>query len=106
MKTKIADIEIEQVGMEAFSDTSDRQMPLYRAYGLTGKWSGKEQPPKQGERVRINFNGLGDGEVVNHFVEGGWLGVRVRLDKEPDWRKKQSAAGRPAMVFGSEITTL
>jgi len=91
------------IGEEPFSKENQKQMPIYRAYGYTGKWSGKIAPPEQGARVRIKFNGLGTGTVLNHFSEAGWLGVRVALDKEPDWRKKQSAAGKPAMVFGAEI---
>ena len=98
--------QIEIIGSEPFSKTDTKEMPVYRAYGYTGKWSGKTVPPTQGARVKINFNGLGEGEVINYFSEDGWLGIRVRLDKEPAWRKKQSAAGKPAMVFGAEITVI
>jgi len=65
-------------------------------------WSGKGPIPDLGTKVEINFNGLGEGVVHSYFVEHGYIGVRVKLDNQPDWHKNQ---GRPpyAMVFGIEI---
>jgi hypothetical protein len=75
-------------------------------------WSGKSPIPKIGEQVKINFNQFGTGKVVDYFVETGekqdgtkvkYQGVRVVLDVQPDWHKKQ-APGQPwAMVFGIEL---
>jgi hypothetical protein len=98
--------DIECIG-EAPASVSDKTpRPLYRAFGYSGKWSGPHLPPKPGSRVKINFNGLGTGEVVNYFSESGWLGIRVKLDKEPDWRKKQATAGKLAMIFGAEFSPI
>ncbi|MDD5510469.1 MAG: hypothetical protein PHI12_06655 [Dehalococcoidales bacterium] len=68
-----------------------------------GMWSGKKPLPKIGDKVTINFNQLGTGIVESYFIEDEWLGVRVRLDNEPEWHKKQNP-GRPyALVFGLEL---
>lgn len=101
-----ASSQIECIGQEPVSKENQKQLPVYRAYGYQGKWSGPFLPPALRSRVKINFNGLGSGEVLSYFSESGFLGIRVKLDKEPNWRKKQSAAGKPAMIFGSEITPL
>jgi hypothetical protein len=64
------------------------------------KWTG-DFTPELGKRVKINFNGFGEGEICSFFWEADYAGVRVRLDKQPDWHKKQ---GEPpyALVFGAE----
>ncbi len=75
-------------------------------------WSNKTFLPKIGERVRINFNHFGCGEVVAYFVEGGgtptrprsFLGIEVRLYAQPDWHIKQHFAGKHALVFGAEVS--
>lgn len=107
--TKSPQADIIQIGETSFSATNKRPVPVYRAYGHEGKWSGNLIPPVKGSRVKINFNELGEGEVLSYFTESEWLGMRVRLDKRPDWLVKQDKdAGRdpdrPSMVFGSEIT--
>lgn len=66
-------------------------------------WSGKGEPLAIGTRVRINFNGFGEGTVRDYFVEHGFLGVRVFLDKQPDWHKKQRPGQPWALVFGNEV---
>lgn len=65
-----------------------------------GEWSGTFDP-SIGDRVEIPFNGLGAGTVVSYFCEHGYRGVRVKLDKQPEWHQKQ---GNPpyALVFGAE----
>jgi hypothetical protein len=68
------------------------------------KWSGSKPPPTIGERVHCYMNGLGQGKVVNYFVEYGWLGVRVQLDCNPGWRRKQlNGKNPPACMFGVDL---
>jgi len=75
-------------------------------YDLTekpeGEWSNDKFDPNIGDRVLVNFNGFGTGTVVSYFAEHGYRGVRVKLDKQPEWHQKQ---GQPpyALVFGQEI---
>jgi hypothetical protein len=73
------------------------------------KWSGDYPIPEIGRKVKINFNELGTGSVQSYFTEYGYLGIEVRLDKEPKWKKVQHK-GTPregiALVFGAEITVL
>jgi len=66
-----------------------------------GEWSNTFDP-NIGDRVEITFNGFGAGSVVSYFCEHGCRGVRVKLDKQPEWHRKQ---GQPpyALVFGAEI---
>ena len=66
-----------------------------------GVWSGTFDP-NIGERVQITFNDFGVGTVVSYFCEHGYRGIRVKLDKQPEWHCKQ---GQPpyALVFGAEI---
>lgn len=68
------------------------------------KWSHANPPPAIGEKVAIQFNGLGSGTVVGYFVEENFLGLRVKLDKNPAWREKQLKGNPPALVFGAEVT--
>lgn len=70
------------------------------------KWSGVFPIPQIGDSVSINFNELGTGKVESYFVEHGFVGIKVALDKEPEWKKKQHAGTKHAgiaMVFGREI---
>jgi len=66
-----------------------------------GRWSGIFDP-NTGDRVEITVNRFGAGIVVSYFCEHGYRGIRVKLDKQPDWHRKQ---GQPpyALVFGAEI---
>ena len=70
----------------------------------SGKWSGDFEPHLR-DRVAININRLGTGRIVSFFVEHGWAGVRVKLDNQPEWHRKQ---GQPpcALVFGQEVRRL
>ncbi len=65
------------------------------------QWTGQFEP-QLGQRVKINFNGFGEGSIASFFWEHDYAGVRVRLDNQPDWHKKQ---GQPpyALVFGAEV---
>ena len=54
------------------------------------KWSGVNDPPVIGAKVKVYMNGLGNGKIVGYFAEYGWLGVLVRLSKPPVWWKKQT----------------
>lgn len=72
---------------------------------VTLMWSGTFLPAI-GDRVFVNMNGLGFGRVVSYFTEHGWLGVTVRLEKDPDWHVKQCRGSKwagCALVFGAEI---
>lgn len=65
------------------------------------QWTGKFTP-KLEQQVKVNFNGFGEGRICSFFWEHDYAGVRVRLDKQPDWHKQQ---GQPpyALVFGAEV---
>jgi hypothetical protein len=67
------------------------------------KWSGKGEPPKLGSRVVVTMNGLGPGEVRGFFVQGGYLGIGVKLDSPPHWYKYQNKGNPIARVFGAEV---
>ena len=54
------------------------------------KWSGDNDPPAIGKRVKIYMNNFGTGTVVGYFAEYGWLGVLVKLSKPPAWWKQQT----------------
>ena len=67
-------------------------------------WSGKDEPPPVAARVEVLINGMGPGRVVGYFVEGPYLGVEVRLEKNPGWRLKQHGGkDLPVLAFGKEI---
>lgn len=66
------------------------------------KWSGARQVPAIGERVTITFNELNTGSVIGYLVTDGYLGVWIKLDKNPEWRERQGHDG-PALVYGAEI---
>ena len=68
-----------------------------------GKWSGGKEPPKIGDRVTVIMNQFGSGTVVGYFVRQGWLGVKVKVDKQPEWSKKQSGSMNEFTFFGAEI---
>jgi hypothetical protein len=74
-----------------------------KSYPAGVRWSGKWELPAIGNEVRIAFNGLGTGTVAGYFVEGGWLGLQVKLNAAPDWHIKQNGANPYSYVFGAEI---
>lgn len=85
-----------------FLHTTDKQIWIDEN-GHKAMWSGSWMPTI-GERVRINFNGFGEGKVLSWFMEHGYIGVEVELDKEPDWRKATPNIDHSsALVFGLEI---
>lgn len=71
------------------------------------KWSGSYPIPQVGQRVKINFNGLGSGVVESYFIEHSFVGITVKLEDDPEWHQKQCKGtwyeGK-ALVFGQEIT--
>lgn len=68
------------------------------------KWSGRQDPPAVGAKVHCYMNKLGSGTVLAYFVEYGWLGVLVQLDKNPAWRRKQlNGNNPPAHLFGIDL---
>ena len=89
-----------------------RKLPVY-VYGEEhllymddtprGKWSGEKIPPKIGDRVNIIMNNFGIGTVLDYEVRHGWLGVKVKVDKQPEWSKKQSGLMNEFTFFGAEI---
>jgi hypothetical protein len=68
-----------------------------------GKWSGEKIPPKIGDRVNVIMNQFGMGTVVDYIVRDGWLGVKVKVDKQPEWSRKQSGSMNEFTFFGAEI---
>lgn len=109
--------------------TTEKNAPLYKCeYGIVElpegvvlrsdenasnddilKWSGSYPIPQIGQRVQIKINKLGAGTVESYFVEGGYLGVTVRLDDPPEWKIRQHKGTKHegiGMVFGIEITLL
>jgi hypothetical protein len=71
--------------------------------GVEGKWSNALFPPKVGDRVNVIMNGFGRGTVVDYEVRQGWLGVKVKVDKQPDWNLKQNGKRNEFTFFGAEI---
>src|SRR5574342_974615 len=72
-------------------------------------WSQLTPPPAIGTRVNVVCNAMGWGTVVSYFVEHGYLGVRVKLENEPEWHAKQCAGTKHAghcLVFGVELEKL
>jgi len=68
------------------------------------KWSGRDDPPAIGDKVRAYMNDLGHGTVIGYFVEYGWFGVLVQLEKNPLWRRKQCGGKNPpAHLFGIDL---
>lgn len=70
------------------------------------KWSGKGRIPAIGEQIGITFNQFGTGVVLDYMVENGWLGLRVHLDRPPEWYRNQNPHRSWAVVFGAEIRLL
>lgn len=68
-------------------------------------WSGEGNPPDIGATITIPVNGLGSGVVTGYAVQGGYLGVMVRMNEatRPLWHKKQNPENTPALAFGAEI---
>jgi hypothetical protein len=72
------------------------------------KWSGEYPIPQIGDRVITTVNGMGSGVVESYFVEHGYVGVLMVLDKPPAWHVNQHKGTKHegiAMVFGSELKT-
>ena len=65
-------------------------------------WSGKAEPHAVGETVSSGINHLGQGIVEGYFVEGNWLGLKVRLLNQPEWHKRQNKEPI-AYLFGAEL---
>ncbi len=93
--------DVLEIGKTGILHENDR---VYALADVPAVWSGKTEPPAIGAKVRINFNQLGSGVVESYFTEHGWLGVRIRLDKQPEWHRKQNGTNRNyALVFGIEL---
>jgi len=67
------------------------------------KWSAKFAVPAIGSRVYVNMNDFGEGVVVSYFIEHGYVGVEVDLDRQPDWHVEEHGKGKHILVFGIEV---
>lgn len=77
------------------------------------QWSGEDPIPAVGDRVRVTIGRFGDGDVVGHFIEHGYAGVRVLLDQvppmkqkyDPDWKAQWAETGsiQVVSVFGCDL---
>jgi hypothetical protein len=89
-------------------------LPLYRRRVGAEKphrdalWTGYCEPPAVGTRVFLRINGIGPGTVTGYAVEGGYLGVMVKVDEEtrPDWHKTSHPTNAPSLAFGPELRAL
>lgn len=89
-------------------------MPLPAINETLPRWSGKaafKMPPRVGERINVTMNCLGPAVVLGYFTEGGFLGLRVKLESPPAWWTKQNAdriakGEIESAVFGIEIAPL
>lgn len=68
-------------------------------------WSGN-YIPHIGDRVEVNFNGLGAGTITGFFSSGYWLGITVKPDNPPAWwikqNRKSGIGPYEYTVFGAE----
>ncbi len=111
---------VARVGLEPFRlhgnslpqwQANDKSSPMP---GELPRWSrptiwkgqhpcGFATPPGIGARVEVKINDFGTGSVIGYFTEYGYLGVKVQLDKIPDWFARQSPGRNFVFVFGAEI---
>ena len=82
--------------METFNDIPHDQM---------WHWSNTKLPPKIGDVVKVNFNGLGFGTIQYYFVHDQYLGVGVKPAHPPAWWVKvNTKLGRTCYeVYGAEV---
>jgi hypothetical protein len=101
-----------KIGLLRVENIGNRQIPIF-AIGVNNqailsgnytevKWSNAQYPPSIGDRVNVTMNGFGMGTVIDYFLLEGWLGIKVNVDKQPDWHKKQGSTN-PISVFGIEV---
>lgn len=90
------------VGWARYVATGDRNDPSGKH---PMKWSGKDDPPAVGAKVKVRMNNIGPGVVRGYFVEYGWLGVLVKPSKPPKWWREQTKdmADPLAHIFGAEF---
>ncbi len=87
------------------------ELPVWRQVdpaspdGDAPAWSGQSVPPAVGDRVAVEINDLGDGEVRGYFVESGFLGVLVHFDNPPNWYVKKNGRDGFGHIFGAEIAS-
>lgn len=68
------------------------------------KWAGECPLLDIAQEVEVKMNGFGAGRVEGYFQEHGWLGLLVRISKQPEWHVKQRGAGKTLIhVFGPEV---
>ena len=60
-----------------------------------------------GDRVKVTFNGLGDGTVIAFWTNAGYMGLEIQPDQRPEWHIKQNGGAHPTyLVFGAEVKKL
>lgn len=64
-------------------------------------WSGKMQVPAVGESVYVLLWNYGLAKVTGYFVEHGWVGLHVDLDKPAKRGPRKGAT--EALVFGCDL---
>ena len=69
------------------------------------KWVSQQDVPKVGDRVKVLFNGFGQGEVIGYEVNEGYLSIVVKIDKLPAWyvRQYKGDVKDSIAVYGSEF---
>lgn len=65
-------------------------------------WSSDYPVPSIGEEVVVRLNNAGRGFVTSYFVEHGFLGLHVALDK-PREIPQHKAGCRDVMAFGCDL---
>lgn len=67
------------------------------------KWTGSGSVPRIGDRVQTYLNNMGPGTVTGYFVEHGFLGVTISLERPPEWFTAQSTTGSTGYFFGLDL---
>ena len=67
--------------------------------------------PRIGARVRITHGKWGWGVVDAYFVEYGWMGVEIRVERYPAWYKAQQKRNGEQLtpvihIFGIELDAI
>lgn len=83
-------------------DTSDSQYELATP-DPNAKWTGSFPIPSPGERVNVIMNQFGTATVIDYSVKSGYLGLRVKPDRLPDWFLKQNPFTSTGTFYGVEL---
>lgn len=69
----------------------------------SAKWTGDFPIPKPGCRVMVTANQFGSSTVIDYSVQDGYLGIRVRPDRLPEWFVKQNPFSVTGTFYGPEM---